>query len=347
MNQFWLTYTRNFGGRLNTPQISLGDLGSTFNVQGPPALPQITVSGYFTLSQAIAGPVAGTNFYSMRDQVSQTHGRHTLKFGGELSLNKDIQQTLLNNYGVFSFTGTKTGNALADFLAGLPVSMNQDAPITAMDNFWAGALFVQDDFRIHPRLTLNLGLRYELQQPPTDPFNRESTFELGVQSQVLEGLAGSHRPAGARRSRRRPRHRVHEVESRFAAPRPGVGSVRRRQDFHPRRRRHLLRQRHRQRMELHLQLQSVRGAPDVPERRHVDQSLLEPAGRRVAVPVHLRSEQSAVHSAGVDLRHRAEFPVALHLPVQLLGAAPDREGPDCDGRLCGLAWPTACRSRKT
>ncbi len=123
----------------------------------------------------------------MRDQLSLTHGRHTLKFGGEISLNKDIQQTLLNNYGVFSFTGTKTGNALADYLAGLPVSMNQDAPITAMDNFWAGALFLQDDFRLLPRLTLNLGLRYELQQPPTDPFNRESTFELGVQSQVLKG----------------------------------------------------------------------------------------------------------------------------------------------------------------
>ncbi|MCU1233600.1 MAG: TonB-dependent receptor [Candidatus Solibacter sp.] len=187
VNQFWVTYTRNFGGRLNTPQVSLGDLGSSFNVQGPPALPQITVSGYFTLSQAIAGPVAGTNFYSTRDQVSMTKGRHTLKFGGEVSLNKDIQQTLLNNYGVFSFTGTKTGNALADFLTGLPVSMNQDAPITAMDNSWAGALFLQDDFRIHPRLTLNLGLRYELQQPPTDPFNRESTFILGVQSQVLKG----------------------------------------------------------------------------------------------------------------------------------------------------------------
>jgi hypothetical protein len=187
VNQFWLGYTRNFGGRLNTPQISLGDLGSTFNIQGPAALPQITVSGYFTLSQAIAGPVAGTNFYSMRDQVSLTHGRHTLKFGGEIALDKDIQQTLLNDYGVFSFTGTKTGNALADYLAGLPVSMNQDAPITAMDNFWTGALFFQDDFHILPRLTLNLGMRYELQQPPTDPFNRESTFVPGVQSQVLKG----------------------------------------------------------------------------------------------------------------------------------------------------------------
>jgi hypothetical protein len=186
-NQFWVGYTRNFGGRLNTPQVSLGDLGSSFHIQGPAALPQITVTGYFTLAQAIAGPVAGTNFYFTRDQVSYIHGRHNVKFGGELSLNKDVQQTLLNDYGVFSFTGTKTGNALADFVTGLPVTMNQDAPVTALDNFWVAAGFVQDDFRVAPRLTLNLGMRYELQTPPTDPFNRESTFELGVQSHVLKG----------------------------------------------------------------------------------------------------------------------------------------------------------------
>ncbi len=82
VNQFWLTYTRNFGGRLSTPQMSLGDLGSSFGIQGQPSLPQITVTSYFTLAQAISGPVAGTNFYSTRDQLSFTRGRHTLKFGG-------------------------------------------------------------------------------------------------------------------------------------------------------------------------------------------------------------------------------------------------------------------------
>jgi hypothetical protein len=187
VNQFWVTYTRNFGGRLNTPGISLHDLGSNFEPQGTPSLPQITVTGYFTLAQSIAGPVAGTNFYSTRDSFSYTHGRHTLKFGGELALDKDVQQTLLNNYGVFSFSGAKTANALSDFLTGLPVTMNQDAPITALDNFWLASLFAQDDFRVTSRLTLNLGLRWEVQTPPTDPFNREATFEQGVQSQVLKG----------------------------------------------------------------------------------------------------------------------------------------------------------------
>ena len=187
VNQFWSTYTRNFGGRLNLPGISLHDLGSTFMPQGTPSLPNIAVTGYFTLGQSIAGPSAGTNFYSARDSLSYTKGRHTLRFGGELSLDKDIQQTLLNNYGTFSFTGTKTGNAFADFLTGLPVTMNQDAPITAMDNFWTYALFAQDDFRITSRVTLNLGLRWDVQTPPTDPFDREATFKQGVQSQMLKG----------------------------------------------------------------------------------------------------------------------------------------------------------------
>jgi hypothetical protein len=187
VDQVWLSYTRNFGGRVSTPQMSLGDLGSQFKIQGTPSLPQLAVSGYFTLGQAISGPVAGTNFYSIRDVLSWNKGSHTFKFGGELSLDKDIQQTLLNNYGVFSFTGTKakSSNALSDFLLGLPITMNQDAPVLALANFFTGALFAQDDWKITPRLTLNLGLRWDVQQAPTDPQDKEATFKLGVQSKVL------------------------------------------------------------------------------------------------------------------------------------------------------------------
>jgi hypothetical protein len=187
VDQVWASYTRNFGARLSTPQLSLGDLGSQFKIQGTPSLPQLSVSGYFTLAQAISGPEAGTNFYSVRNMLSWIRGSHTFKFGGELSLDKDIQQTLLNNYGTFSFTGTKakSSNALSDFLLGLPITMNQDAPVLALDNFYTGALFAQDDWKISRRLTLNLGLRWDVQQAPTDPQDKEATFKLGVQSTVL------------------------------------------------------------------------------------------------------------------------------------------------------------------
>lgn len=185
INQLRLTYVRNFGGRLNTPQTSLGDLGSRYQIQGTPSLPQITVSGYFTLGQAIAGPVAGSNFYGIREVLSHTRGRHSLKMGADLSLEKFIHDTTLNNYGTFSFDGSRTGNALSDFLLGLPRTMNQDAPVTKIDNGWYWGLFIQDDFRILPRLTLNLGLRYDLQLPMTDPHDRKLTFAPGVQSRIV------------------------------------------------------------------------------------------------------------------------------------------------------------------
>ena len=64
INQAWFSFNRNFGGRLNQPATSLTDLGSSAIIQGAPSLPQITVSGFFTLTNAIGGPKAGGDFYS-------------------------------------------------------------------------------------------------------------------------------------------------------------------------------------------------------------------------------------------------------------------------------------------
>ena len=185
VNQFVANYVRNFGGRLNNPAISLADLGSKFNIQGPKSLPRISVSGYFTLGEAIAGPVAGSNYYGVRDVFATTRGRHSLKVGGEISLEKMIQNTTLDNYGTFTFDTSLTKNALAAFLGGLPTRFTEDAPINKIDNDWYYALFLQDDFRIRPNFTLNLGLRYDIQPPTLDPQDRKLTFVPGVQSKVV------------------------------------------------------------------------------------------------------------------------------------------------------------------
>ena len=100
------------------------------------SLPQITVTGAFTLGQAIAGNVFGTNYYGIRELYSRTIGRHSLKLGGEFSLEKAVSETTLNNYGTFSFQGNRTGSALADFFLGLPQTMNQDAPINKSESTW-------------------------------------------------------------------------------------------------------------------------------------------------------------------------------------------------------------------
>jgi outer membrane receptor protein involved in Fe transport len=193
VNQVWLSYTRMIAGRNSQPGTSLANYGSELNVQGPPQLPQIAVGGFFTLGQQISGPVAGTNLYGLRDVFTTTRGKHTLYLGAEGYLEKDVQQTLLNDYGVFSYANTtastassyiKTTVGIADFLIGHPNTYGQDSPDDANANYWNWGIFAQDDWRIIPRLTLNLGLRYDIQTAPTDTQRRYAIFKPGVQSTV-------------------------------------------------------------------------------------------------------------------------------------------------------------------
>ncbi|HYN01880.1 MAG TPA: carboxypeptidase regulatory-like domain-containing protein [Vicinamibacteria bacterium] len=184
INQFRATYMRQFGGRINNPTTSLGDLNSSFTIQGVPTLPRLTVNGYFTGQVQIAGPDAGSDYFGFKDTLSLNRGNHAFKFGGEVSYEEIVHDTLLDNYGVFAFNGSKTGNAYADFLLGVPSTMTQDAPVRKTDNGWYLSLFAQDDWRVHPRVTLNLGLRYDLQFPFVDPQDRKLAYVPGEQSQV-------------------------------------------------------------------------------------------------------------------------------------------------------------------
>jgi hypothetical protein len=63
--------------------------------------------------------------------------------------------------------------------------MNQDAPNIQHMNSWYGGAFILDDFRVHPNLTLNVGLRWDLQTPPVDTDNKVTNFNLGQQSTMM------------------------------------------------------------------------------------------------------------------------------------------------------------------
>lgn len=205
VNQLMLNYTRLIGGRVPSPSESLANYGSAFQEQipngqicGVPAQagcsrPQLAVSGWFTAGNAISGPVTGTNLYALRDVVSTTHGHHTLYYGGEADRENDAQQTTLNDYGVFSFsahtnTTNKSSAAITDFLFGTPNTMAQDVPVYANANYFNYGVFFQDDWRILPSLTLNLGVRYDIQTAPTDTENMMMQFVPGSQSTVAPTL---------------------------------------------------------------------------------------------------------------------------------------------------------------
>lgn len=151
--------------------------------------PQLQVSGWFQAGNAITGPVTGSNIYAVRDVVSSTHGAHTLFYGGEVNRENDAQQTTLNDYGVFAFTAhTNTANrssaAITDFFFGSPNTMAQDVPVYANANYFNYGLFFQDDWRALPNLTLNLGVRYDIQTAPTNTQNMMMQFVPGKQSTV-------------------------------------------------------------------------------------------------------------------------------------------------------------------
>ena len=184
INQLRGTYTRQFGARVNAPTTSLGDLNSKFTIQGDPTLPRLTVTGFFTGQTSIAGPDAGSDYFGVKDAISISTGKHSFKLGADVSYEKIVHDTLLDNYGVFTFNASKTGNAYADFLLGLPATMTQDAPVRKLDNGAYISAFAQDDFRVHSRVTLNLGLRYDVQFPFTDPQDRKLAFVPGQQSTV-------------------------------------------------------------------------------------------------------------------------------------------------------------------
>lgn len=186
IDQTYISYTRQAAGRVQTPTKTLTDFGSLFGIQGGPGLPQINVNGNFLLAETIAGPRAGTNFYAVRNVFSWTLDKHTISFGGEASLDRSYLVSNQNNYGIFTFassTTARTGNALSDFFYGLPSATNQDAPTSNNVKSWFYGSFIQDDYKALRRLTVNLGLRYDVQTAPDAGGN--DAFRPGVQSVII------------------------------------------------------------------------------------------------------------------------------------------------------------------
>jgi hypothetical protein len=190
-NQAWLTYTRAAGGRVNLPFTgpatqTLATYGSDFLIQGPVSLPTISETN-FSATATNAGPFTGSDNYELRDMVSIVKGKHSLFVGGEFALDKTMFDANLLNFGSISFATsapTSTGNVTSDWVTGQASSTEQDSPYTTHLSTWHYAVFVQDDYRITPRFTANLGIRWDIDTPPVDGQNRTASFIPGQQSTV-------------------------------------------------------------------------------------------------------------------------------------------------------------------
>ncbi len=151
---------------------------------GPPF---IQVNGYTTVGDPITGPRnTFENSFDYSGSLSWVRGAHELKFGGGYQhLQINALQGIATN-GFFVFVPFPITDSFASFLFGQPVFFLQ-----GRGNFERGirgnALhwYAQDSFKVTPRLTLNLGLRYELPFPYTEIHNRQSLWIPGRQSTVL------------------------------------------------------------------------------------------------------------------------------------------------------------------
>jgi hypothetical protein len=173
------------GNIYETPTLS--SLGSQIPEGGPlTTQPQIIVSGYFTGGMSGSGPLNQNQLTAgLGDTANWTLGNHTVKFGGSGMFNRYQETGPFNGSTIGNFTsgaGSVTGNAAADFLLGRASSFQQNSGAEHRLHAWDPSLFVQDNWRVARRLTLNLGTRWEVYYPFSGE-NNFGTFQAGVQSQ--------------------------------------------------------------------------------------------------------------------------------------------------------------------
>ena len=115
--------------------------------------------------------------YQVRDDVSWVKGNHQLKFGASWAIYKKIQDLFANTQGGYTFNGFFTGSDFADFLLGNAQGYSEDAVKDAGHwNNVSWAAYVNDNWHVNNRLTLNLGLRWDGIPHTYEALNRMSNF---------------------------------------------------------------------------------------------------------------------------------------------------------------------------
>jgi len=166
------------------PTLGLGGIPFTPNEGG---LPLVSVSGLSNWgSQGTSNE--SQNVYQILDNVSKTLGNHSLKLGVAFQAVRFFDRYAPSNLGNYYFTGlytsdpkstTSSGSGVADFLAD---QMNTGAISSAPninDAQWYDSVYLQDDWKLSPRLTLNLGVRYDYYEPLKENSGRQENFIPG------------------------------------------------------------------------------------------------------------------------------------------------------------------------
>ena len=157
LNYFWVNGIEGAGSALGIPGFN-ADVA--FENHG---IPNFGISAFSGLGQG------GTNWhqydttFQLSDVLSYTRGSHNLRAGFDARRMATWRQSGNQPRGEFNFTGDMSGYSMADFMLGVPRSVVTIASmVTAHVGNWRNGFFVNDVWQATPKMTLNLGLRYEL-----------------------------------------------------------------------------------------------------------------------------------------------------------------------------------------
>ncbi len=187
-----LAVTRGSASNLFSPAdvgININDLVSNFVT--------ININNGFSLGCGTCAPGHfNTNSFQVAEDIDWIHGSHQISFG--VNWIHDQLNAVSNNLsnGTFTFNGSVTGNSLADFLIGRPSDFMQSNPQQENERYYYFGAYVQDAWRVNPRVSVNLGLRWEPYFPEHDSFNRGSHFEPGWFAQGLHTSQYANAPVG-------------------------------------------------------------------------------------------------------------------------------------------------------
>ena len=186
-SRFGITYNDNpLHGPILGKQL-VSDLGLTGLADGLPdinGILKLTFSsgGVTGLSQSDWRHPGFKNYVQQyQEHVNWFHGRHSLKSGvifTRVRFEDNAAPAAL--FGSVTFSERFTGHAYGDFLLGIPTSAQRAFPSIQISRLrWASDWFITDDFKITPRLTLNIGARYEYHPGYSEALGQQSVFDIG------------------------------------------------------------------------------------------------------------------------------------------------------------------------
>jgi hypothetical protein len=136
------------------------------------------------------------NTYEYTDNLTFQVGRHALKMGGQAIRYQQNRFYSGNDgaLGQFLYDGTFSGNAYVDFLQDSVRTVARGATNGEWGHRqWRTALFLQDDFKFRPNLTINLGLRWEYNQPYYEVNNKQANLDINTGVETFAGQNGASR----------------------------------------------------------------------------------------------------------------------------------------------------------